>query len=355
MLARIATHDYGPGRPRQVIISLTRDAAQADSLRESGVEVYSLGMRSGIPSPFAFVRLVRLLRRFQPTVLITWLYHSDLLGTLAGRVAGVPRVVWNVRCSEVDFTHYARSTELTVRLLSRMSGWPWAVATNSMSGRASHERLGYHPARWLHLPNGFDTDEWHPNEADRAEVRAELGLFEGDVLVGMIARVDPLKDHGTFLAAAVRVGARFSRARFVLIGKGTELLAVPGELRAKLYCLGERFDVQRQLRAFDIAVLSSIAEGFPNVIGEAMATGVPCVVTDVGDAATIVGETGYVVPPRDPEALGEAIGKLIENGATTRVRLGRLARQRIADGWSIQRVAKNYEQLWRVSADSPGP
>jgi glycosyltransferase involved in cell wall biosynthesis len=267
------------------------------------------------------------------------------LGTLAGRLAGVRRIIWNIRCSEIDFSRYSPATRWVVVALVRLSRVPWAVASNSCAGQQAHQRLGYRPRRWVYLPNGFDTDAWKPEPQERAALRRALGLADGDVVVGMVARVDPQKDHAAFLEAASLVAARHPQLRVLLVGRDTDTLAVPQILRPVTQALGERSDVQRVMQALDILVSSSAyGEGFPNVIGEAMACGVACVATDVGDSRAIIGSTGLVVAPRDVPALAAAIQALIE-GKVDRSRLGASARTRIESEYAIERCLRRYSDL----------
>lgn len=347
MLTRIATFDHGPDAPRQAVISLMDEGVYGTTLRAAGVELHCMGMSRGRASPTALIGLIQRIRNIAPDLMMTWLYHADLLGTLAAPMTGITRIVWNLRNSELDFSRYAATTRVTVAALAKLSGRPRAVVTNSRAGQCAHEALGYTPRRWSYLPNGFDTYEWRPDSADREGVRAEWGLAIGAVAIGMIARVDPQKDHATFFAAAQRLITRHPEARFVCIGKGTEVLAVPGLLQGRMSMLGEQRDVPRLMRGLDIAVLSSAyGEGFPNVIGEAMATGVPCVVTDVGDAANIVGDTGVVTPPQDANRLADALALMIAAGARERERRGQGARARIISTYRIADIAGQYRALW---------
>jgi glycosyltransferase involved in cell wall biosynthesis len=252
-----------------------------------------------------------------------------------------------VRCSDVDFSQYARSTRLIVGWLARLSSRPWAVATNSRAGRRAHELLGYTPRRWVYLPNGVDTEEWRPDPGDAAGVRRELGLSPDEIVFAHVARVDPMKDHATFLGALPRVLQRNPNARFVLIGRGTESLSLPAGSEGRVLRLGERRDVPRLLRGFDVFVLSSVSEGFPNVVVESMATGLPCVVTDVGDAAELVRNAGIIVSPSDSAALAEAICSLLAEGGEAIKRLGNEARARVRSNWSLERSIQAYFELWQ--------
>lgn len=347
MLVRLCTRDASERSVRQVVVSLLDEGIHTAALREAGITVYCLGMRRGIPSPLALYRLIAILRAEKADILVTWLYAADLLGTIAASAAGVRRLVWNIRCSAMDLELYSRTTRWTVAALSRLSRIPAAVATNSIAGRKSHELLGYSPKRWYYLPNGIDLQQWHPDNAQRAEVRDELGIPREATLVGLFARVDPMKDHATFFAAAERLVRGRPDIRFAVVGKGSEALEVPAPIKPNVHLVKERRDVARLLRGLDVLVLSSaFGEGFPNVVCEAMASAVPCVVTDVGDSANLVGDTGRVVSPRDPVALAAAVDDLLSLPAGAMTELGREARERVRENWSIERAADRYRAVW---------
>ncbi len=356
MLHLVASRSAGAQDIRQVVVSLSNDGIYGAELRQAGIEVECLGMRRGRAPFLGFVRLVRLLRRLRPDVVMTWLYHADLLGTLAGRAAGQRRIIWNLRCSDMDFAHHAPLTRWIVTVLAWLSPLPYAIASNSNAGRRAHEVLGYRPKRWAYLPNGFDTNEWKPVAADRAAVRRELGFSATEFVVGMVARVDPQKDHANFLEAARILATRYPHLRVLLIGRGTNEMSVGDELRPRTVALGERRDVPRLMRALDLLVSSSAyGEGFPNVIGEAMASGVPCVATDVGDAAIIIGEVGTVVPRRDPVALAAAIERDMSGSADALQALAARARSRVMSEFSIDRCLKRYDEHFKEAAADMSP
>ena len=335
------------------VVSLIPAGTVGARIRALGVRVDSLAMRRGRASPVAVVRLVRMLRHERPDILQTWLYHADLLGLVAGCLARRVCVVWNVRSSNMDMAHYRWLSGATVRACARLSRLPRAVVVNSEAGRHFHEVIGYRARRWVVIPNGLDTSEFRPNPAALLALRAEIGAGAEDVLIGLVARFDPMKDHRTFLQAAgilVRGGVN---ARFVLAGDGVvaqnsnlDMLVREEGLGGRVYPMGRRDDVSWLLAGLDIAVLSSASEGFPNVVAEAMACGVPCVVTDVGDAAAIVANTGLVVPRRNPEALAAGLRTLVVMGTRERSRLGRLARARIEQEFSLERMVRAYGNLY---------
>jgi len=355
------------GEMSHEVMSLTELGVIADRIRELGVPTHALGMprnRFRIPDPVRLVRLAAFIRASRPDVVQTWLYHADLLGGLAAKLAGGPRIFWGLHNSTLDPTHTRRTTRWTASVCAKVSRWiPDGIVTVSMTARDLHVAAGYDPGKFVLIPNGFDVTTFRTDPALRREARAEFGLPEGAFAVGMVARLDPQKDHANFIRAAALLARRVTDARFVLCGLGAEpenadlarALAEQG-VRDRFHLIGRRNDVPRVMNALDVCTLSSsFGEAFPLAIGEAMSCGVPCVVTDVGDSAHLVGDTGRVVPPRDPAALAgawETVARL-EPGA--RQRLGLAARERIAQYFALPRIVERYADLYRRALASALP
>lgn len=342
MLTRLVTR-LDRARFMPTVASLIDGGTERETLRQAGVPVASLGMRRGVPSLAAVARLRALVRTEQPALIQSWLYHADLLALLAG--GSVP-VAWNIRLSSIDGERHRLQLRILQAVLAACSRRPACVMVNSEAGRRRHAALGYRPRRWEIVPNGFDTDRFRPDPLRRADARRQLGIVDKEPLIGMVARVDGMKDHATFLEAAARVAARRPEARFVLIGAGTETLAVPPAVAPALQALGERGDVEALLPALDLMVLASKGEGFPNAVGEAMACGVPCVASNVGDAAILIGETGAIVPPRDAPMLADAMLALLARGPEAFARLGTAARARVVAQYSIAAAVARYEAIY---------
>ncbi|MBI1748837.1 MAG: glycosyltransferase [Acidobacteria bacterium] len=340
-------------RFQNVVVSMASGGSLADKITALDIPVYSLDLRRGAPNPAALWRLRRVLRQVKPHVLQTWLYHADLLGLVAGKWAGVPALAWNVRCSEMDLRRYSRLTSYVVRILSRLSALPDVVMVNSEAGRRFHEALGYHPRCWQLIPNGFDLEQFRPDAAARISFRREIGIPEESLLIGLLARFDPMKDHDNFLKAAGLLRKRQPDVHFVMAGRGVDLnnsilnRSIRDQaLEGRVHRLGERSDVATILAAMDITTSTSYGEGFPNVIGEAMACGVPCVVTDTGDCAQIVADSGRVVPPKQPQAFVAAWNELIEMGPSGRNALGQRARRRIEEHFNLPVIVSKYEAVY---------
>jgi glycosyltransferase involved in cell wall biosynthesis len=341
-----------PARLRPVVVSLTGPGTMGPLIERAGVPLRSLSMRRGVPDPRGIARLARILGEFRPAVLQTWLYHADLLGLVVRRLRLAPRLVWGLQGTETIDTPVVR------RLLAWCSASPDAVVTVSRAGQRFHEGIGYHPRRWVHLPNAFDTAALRPDAEVRRSGRAALGIGQDTVAILLPARYHPMKDHGNFLAAAARLAPAHPEAQFVLAGAGTEaansaltdMIGTHG-LSDRVLRLGERRDLERLYPAFDIVTLSSaFGEALPMVLGEAMSCGIPCVATDSGDAALVIGDTGVVVPPRDPAALAAGWERLLALGPVGRQALGGRARARIVEHYDLDRVVPRYTALYEEIA-----
>lgn len=336
------------------VVSLMDIGPVGQKIRALGVPVRALGMSRGRPSLLALYGLARHIRQRSPRVIQTWMYHADLAGGIAARLAGRYPVVWGIRRSNLEPGVNRPGTIWTARACARISRRvPERIVCCSEASRREHTGMGYDPGRMVVIPNGFDNTNFHPDPGARLSVRRELGIPGEALLIGLVGRFYPQKDHGNFIRAAALLNADFPEVHFLLCGDGVtrdnKELAHRVEdagIAGRCHLLGRREDMPRLTAALDIASSSSYSEGFPNVIGEAMACGVPCAVTDAGDSALIVGDTGLVVPPRRPEALAGAWRRLIGLGPEGREQLGLAARRRVGDYFSLPAVVKRYENLY---------
>ena len=337
-----------------IVVSVTNIGPVGAELASEGVEVSCLGMARDAPSPVGLFRLVRLLGRTQPQVLHCWMYHANLLGLIAGKLAGVKSIVWGIRSANPQPRTYSFSTRSVINAGKWTSGFPDCVVVNSEAGKKLHQAWGYKASRMRVIPNGFDLNRFKPDPATHSSVRKELGLAPDSLLIGLIARFKAEKDHAVFCQAAALLTDVNPPVHFLLAGADVcagnpelrRLISVNG-LNGRVHLLGPRDDVQRLDAALDIACLSSWSEAFPNAVGEAMACGVPCVVTAVGDCPRIVGDTGRVIPPRNAKALAAAWTELIEMSPDQRQDLGRKARNRVEENFSLLKAVESYESLYR--------
>lgn len=338
----------------QRVINLGKPGVVGERLMRAGVTVESLEMRRG---PGLLVRLPALARRLRSgravAVVQTWLWHADLLGGLCARAVGNRRVVWNLRNSMPRHPATKRGSRVVARLCAWLSCLvPARIVCNSASALEAHVAIGYCGRKCAVISNGFDLRSFAPSPDARSELRGRWGVQAGETLVGMVARVDPLKDHATFIRAAARIAARRPDARFALVGEGVSrdgnihaLLAETG-LGARFVLEERRDDVPRIMSALDVFCLASRSEGFPNVVGEAMACATPTVATDVGDVRLILDEDRLVAKLADPESLANCIAYVLDLGECQRRELGLKQRRRIASEFDIETIWRRYRDLY---------
>ncbi len=336
------------------VVSLMSLGEIGPRIQALGIPVHVLGMSRGLHNPLILLRLARLLRQLNPDVVHTWMYHADLLGGLAARLAGRKRVVWCIRQSNLSKTLNKRSTLWVVQICSLLSSWvPAQIISCSTRAKDIHAEFGYAEKKLHVIPNGFDLRHYMPDAEARNSVRAELGLAVDTPLVGLIARFDSQKNHLGFIDAAAHIHAQLPDVHFVLAGTEVDsgnvalnaAIASKG-LQAKMHLLGRRNDVPRLMAALDVLASSSHGEAFPNVLGEAMACGVPCVVTDVGDSSEIVGNTGRVVAAGDMAGLAHGLVEMLRLPPEIKNELGIQARARIAANYEIVHVTRLYEEFY---------
>jgi glycosyltransferase involved in cell wall biosynthesis len=338
-----------------IVVSLIKREAVAEKIESFGIKVHSMNMKPGRIPGIGFWHLVRLLRRLKPDIIQGWMYHGNLSAQLAALFLStrIP-VLWNIRGTHTNLYEEKFLTALTIWLGARFSGFPIKIINNSRTSALDHEKeLCYRSDRWVIIPNGFDVELFVPSCEARTRFRSSLNLKQDTFLIGLVGRYHPVKGHEAFLKGIAILLKTHPDVHFALIGEGVdpdnpELMKLIDalQLTGSVHLLGNRNDMHYLTAALDIASSCSLREGFPNVIGEAMSCCVPCVVTDVGDSAHIVGDTGRVVPPRNPDALANAWREMIEMGGEKRRTLGLLARQRIIEKFSLDSVVRQYEELY---------
>lgn len=345
------------GGIEHAVVSLDRDGTLAPRFRKAGVEVTSLDVRPSRPNPLAVLALRRKVREFGAHTVQGWMYHGNFAALIAaaGIRSSLP-VAWNIRQTLYDLGNEKWLTARLIRMGAAFSRSPVAIVYNSETSAVQHEALGYSAAQRLVIPNGFDTRAFAPDPAIRAATRLELGLRDSDLVIGLVGRFHPMKDHAGFVTAAATLANALPNARFLIVGRGVTrpeagvLGAIDNAgISGRTLVLEERADMVAVFNAVDVACSSSAwGEGFSNVLGEAMACGVPCVATDVGDAREIIGATGAVVPARDSAALAAALQRMLSGDRSA---LGASARKRVMERFSIGSIAARYADLYRRIVD----
>lgn len=353
-----------------VVISLIDSGVWGNRIQALGIPVHSIGMQQGKPTPAALLRLIKTVNQFKPDAIQGWMYHGNLAAQLASLFSTnkfstnkIP-VFWSIHHSPTSLSSERIMTRAIIKVGASISKFNRQVIFVSHNSQKLHEQLGYNSRNSCVIPNGFDTDLFKPSSTAKKQLRDELNLPESCFLIGLIGRYHPMKDHSNFFqAAALTINHYINNnpqlnpeIHFILAGtdvddKNPALtdLITQLNLTNRVHLLGERRDINRIIPALDILSLSSaFGEAFPLVVGEAMACGVPCTVTDVGDSAFIVGNTGKVVPPKDAQALAKAWQELIDIGVQAREKLGKAARERIIASFSLESVVSRYENLYKI-------
>lgn len=355
VLFRLVTNDTAN---RHTIISLMDLGKYGPLLQEQGIQVYCLNMPKGKVKLAGLFRLWCLLRNYKPQVVQTWMYHADFLGGLVAKFVGIKKIVWNIRHTDLVPGQSSRATILIAKLCAKLSGFiPNKIVCCAEKAAQVHADLGYNKEKMLVIGNGYLLDQFKPHTAARTITREILGITDNQPLLGMVGRFNAQKDHKNLLAALGLLKAQGVLFNCALIGsdidnKNSELMAWVAEnkLQESILLLGQRTDIPALMNALDVHLLSSsFGEAFPNVLAEAMACGTPCVTTDVGDAALIVGSTGWVVPPQNSQVLATAIQEALEEQKNTpkgwQTRKHN-ARKHIEENFSIEVMVGKYREVW---------
>ena len=328
-----------------------------EDLADADVKLLNLQKRGRWDIVGFMSRLIGMLREENPDVIYSFMSVPNILTILVRHFVHA-KVICGVRSSNVDLSRYDWLARWTYRCERVLSRYPDAIVVNSRAGMRYRGLEGKRNV--VFIPNGIDTISFSPDLAAGRDVRKAWGVGEEEYLVGLVGRLDPMKDHPTFLKAASGMIRRHGNVKFVCVGDGPEPykselkdLARTLGLEESLIWAGGRRDMSAVYNALDLATLSSsYGEGFPNAVGEAMACGTPCVVTDVGDCAEIVGDTGHVVPPKDPVALARGWEKLFSLPLEKRMELGEKARQRIIKRFSLEKMVKRHEELFEENTET---
>ena len=335
------------------VISLMGPGKYGPKMEAEGIDVSYLDLRPTLPSPLKLLRLTGIVRRSAPDVVQCWMYHADLLGGYAAWRAGVRAIVWGLHHTTLDNQGTKRTTRQLVRLNTHVSPWlPRRIITCSKKGEAVHREIGYPAEKMVVVHNGYDTAAFQPDSVARAAIRAEFGIGDSQLLLGCVARYNPQKDHRNLIKGFAGVAQARPDAHLLLVGPGltvdnaevTALIAEMG-LEDRVTLVGPRTDIAAIMNGLDLHVLSSaFGEAFPNVLSEAMSCGIPCVATDVGDSATIVGQTGRIVPPRDSQALATAILELASGLFDPAIQAA--CRGRILGNFTLEHMVAGYTKVW---------
>lgn len=353
MLKRLIESQLNKGKFIHEVISLSETGLIGVELQLLGVRVRCLKMKSAFDIPRVLWQLRAIFIEQRPHIVQTWMYHADLLGGLSARMAGIEDIIWGIRTTDVG-NAFIGATAWVRRICAFLSSSvPKYIVCAANASLKSHAAIGYDSTRMLSISNGFELARFVPLSQQRVNLRVHCGIEPDSVVVGYLGRFHSDKDQANFVRAAGMVAFTHPNVVFLMVGR--ELDAANADIQSwiresghsgRFVLLGERSDVPECLSAMDLFCLSSRTEGFPNVVGEAMAMGLPCVVTDVGDAAMLVADTGVVVPKEDSIALAHGLGKLLGMSVAERSQLGQKAKARIHSEFSMMRASERFASLY---------
>ncbi len=339
---------------QHVVISLKGPDKYFSLLKKIDIKVCCINMK--FFSIFKFFYLIKLLLFFKPDIVQTWLVHGDFIGGIAARLAGLKNIVWNVRYSNLERQKIKLTTFLLLKILTKLSFFlPRSIVVVSKSARLNCIELGYCKKKLNFIPNGYDLSILKPNKNQKTYFKKKLKINKQTILIGTVARYDPKKDHINLLKAISLIRSRNKNFLCILVGynidkNNTNLVKEIKRLNLFKYVklLGQKNDISQIMNGLDVYVQSSgYGEGFPNVVAESMACGTPCVVTDVGDAAFIVGKTGWIVPPKNSLKLAKKIKQaLFEIGKKNWSKRRAQVRLRIKNNFKMEIMLKSYNELW---------
>ena len=335
------------------VISLRDEGTYGSRIRALGVPVHAMCIRGTEGLIPAGRRISQLIKKFRPEIIQGWMYHGNLAASFASFTSSYnPIEIWNVRHCIYNISDEKYLTRYVIKANKLVSSRAKAIIYNSYTSKEQHEIFGFKKESSIVIPNGFDLLELKQNIDTRNQIKNALGINSSDLVIGHVARFHPLKDHATFLRSAVKVARQHTALHFVIIGRDVDLMnpvltgIVPGEIEKRFHFLGECSDVYDKMQVMDILCSSSVSEGFPNVLGEAMALGIPCVATDVGDSARVVSDTGIIVPPSEVDTLAQAMLNMLTLNPDQRKLLGKKARLRIETNYSLNNTVSRYADLY---------
>ncbi|BFM49626.1 glycosyltransferase [Marinomonas sp. THO17] len=335
------------------VVTLKSEGKIADDLRLEGIDVFCLNVKSIMHFPSAILQLNKIIKDERPEIIQSWLYYSDLVASFASMLSGGQKIIWGIRTTELKKGSYI--TAIIRKVLSWLSYWiPTKIVVVAEKAKEKHIEIGYDASKMKVIPNGFDIEASQVDLSSVSLFKKDIGISKNDFVIGCIGRLSQDKGQDVFIAAADLISQRFPSIKFLMVGRDLELSnsKVTGWINKTSYpdnfiLVGERSDVSVCLKAMDIFCLPSRSEGFPNVLGEAMLAGVPCISTDAGDAAALGGENVPIAEINNSIDLANKLIDLLEKTVEERNELGLVLNQRIVEKYSVDKMVSRYIDLYK--------
>ena len=336
-----------------IVVSLTDDAKIVLMLKDMGVTVISLEIHNWFSILSVIFKLNKIIQKEKPKIIHTWMYHANLLGGIAALMANNKNIIWSIRRSNLKYSE-SISTFFVMKIGALLSNIiPRKIVSVAESGVKNHEKYGYKKNKMIVIPNGFDLIKLKRDLLQRKIIRRKLDIFDDQLIIGSVGRFHDSKDYESLVASAPAVIRKFKNIKYMLIGRDIDSknftlmnwIAKTG-YSSHFLLLGEINDVAKYMSAMDIFCLSSITEGFPNVVGEAMSMALPCVVTDVGDIKKLVGDTAIIVEPSNKQMLSQGLCEMLSHNTVKRNKIGLKGRQKVEGEFPLSLICKKYYDLY---------
>lgn len=345
-----------------VVVCLIGTGMYQQLLEEAGIQVYLLDMKASLLPIRSLYRLVKILKLHKPDVVQTWMYHANLIGAIAAKSTGVPKIYWGIRMSNPRLGRVGKATQFVNWICAKLgNALPTKIVSCAHKATEEHIKIGYPESKFVTIPNGYNLNEIRFSSTDRNEIRKKWTSNANAMLIGVVARWHPQKDHKTLMEALSHPAIEQNDSwELILIGpnmdeKNAQLAKLINRYNLSNRCVlsGPASTIAPTMSGLDLLVLSSSDEGFPNVLAEGMACGTPCVSTDAGDAKHIIGDTGWVSPIKDATALAINIEKAMNafKHKTEWNTRKEKCRNRIERCFSIEKMSENYNRLWADASE----
>ncbi len=333
------------------IICLINSGKMAKKLQALDVNVICMGIRFSPSAVIKWFKLIGIIKKENPDIVQTWMYHADLLGGLAAYIAGKKNIIWSIRQS--SFTLISNKTKFIAKLCALLSNKiPKKIVSNSYYAKATHVRFGYSRGKIKIIPNGFEITV-NKNEKGREDFRKQLHIPMDTVLFGALGRHAPEKGYPWLLDCISKISTIQKNFCLLIVGKNVINCPVLKEkikkynLQNRVYLLDEQENVAFFFSSIDCYISSSLSEGFSNALGEAMSFGLPCIVTRAGDSAHILNNNDFVVTPNDVNELSSSMSKMIDMTKNQRDEIGLKAKLRLSKKYELSKIVNQFDKLYQ--------
>ena len=342
---------------QHIVISLQAKQKYESLLKKLNISVHTLNFSNSSINFFGLFKLFKLIRQIKPDVVQTWMPHADLIGGVLARIAGVKKIFWGVHHANLIKGKINRLVIMIVRLNALLSNLvPTKIIYCAEKSREVQESIGFKKSKGVVVHNGYDTNSFFQDSSLDHIIRNELGIPDETFLIGHVGNYHPLKDQETLIKSLRYLDQKSINFNAILVGNKLEpsnknLVTLINEngLTERIHLLGIRNDITTIMNGIDIFMLSSISEAFPNVLNEAMLCGTPCLTTDVGDSGFIVGNTGWIVQPKDSKAMADACVHALnekEQDSENWKKRKEACRERIIENFSFEKMINKYKDIW---------